>query len=90
MKKFIYIMSAFILAFSFAACVPDGMPPEDDSLPAIDIVERSELLDMVTVDHLFSEKDKQLMADMGITVSMSRFELDSDSTAGFLLEFVDR
>ena len=90
MKKFIYIMCAFILAFSLAACAPDGMPTEDDSLPAIDIVERSELLDMVTVDHLFSEKDKQLMADMGITVSMSRFELDSDSTAGFLLEFVDR
>lgn len=90
MKKFIYIMSAFILAFSLAACAPDGMPTEDDSLPAIDIVERSELLDMVTVDHLFSEKDKQLMADMGITVSMSRFELDSDSTASFLLEFVDR
>ncbi|MBE6866480.1 MAG: hypothetical protein E7492_05940 [Ruminococcaceae bacterium] len=90
MKKFIYIMSVFILAFSLAACAPDGMPTEDDSLPSIDIVERSELLDMVTVDHLFSEKDKQLMADMGITVSMSRFELDSDSTAGFLLEFVDR
>ena len=90
MKKFIYIMSAFILAFSLAACAPDGMPTEDDSLPAIDIVERSELLDMVTVDHLFSEKDKQILKDMGITVSMSRFELDSDSTAGFLLEFVDR
>ena len=90
MKKNIYILSVFIMAFSLAACAPDGMPTEDDSLPAIDIVERSELLDMVTVDHLFSEKDKQLMADMGITVSMSRFELDSDSTASFLLEFVDR
>ena len=68
MKKFIYILSVFIMAFSLAACAPDGMPPEDDSLPAIDIVERSELLDMVTVDHLFSDKDKQLLADMGITV----------------------
>lgn len=87
MKKFIYILSVFIMAFSLAACAPDGMPPEDDSLPAIDIVERSELLDMVTVDHLFSDKDKQLMADMGVSVSLDDFELTADDRAEFTLFF---
>ena len=87
MKKFIYILSVFIMAFSLAACAPDGMPTEDDSLPSIDIVQRSRLLDMVTVDHLFSDKDKQLMADMGVSVSLDDFELTADDRAEFTLFF---
>ncbi|MBR4035338.1 MAG: hypothetical protein IKJ05_01240 [Oscillospiraceae bacterium] len=89
MKKLIYIFTALLLSFSLTACTPEGMPPEDDSLPAVDIVERSQLLDMVTADHLFTADDKQLMADMGVTVSMSGFELDSDNSVSFLLEFTD-
>lgn len=87
MKKFIYILSVFIMAFSLAACAPDGMPTEDDSLPSIDIVQRSRLLDMVTVDHLFSDKDKQLMADMGVSVYLDNFELTADDRAEFILFF---
>ena len=87
MKKFIYILSVFIMAFSLAACAPDGMPTEDDSLPSIDIVQRSRLLDMVTVDHLFSDKDKQLMADMGVSVYLDNFELTADDRAEFTLFF---
>lgn len=87
MKKLIYIFTALLLSFSFTACMPEGMPPEDDSLPTIDIVERSQLLDMVTVDHILSEKDKQLLADMGVTVTMSDFALTADDRAGFTLHF---
>ena len=87
MKKFIYILSVFIMAFSFVACTPQNIPDEDDSLPSIDIVQRSRLLDMVTVDHLFSDKDKQLMADMGVSVSLDNFELTADDRAEFTLFF---
>ncbi len=87
MKKFIYILSAFILAFSLTACTQQDIPDEDDSLPSIDIVQRSQLLDMVTTDHLFSEKDRQLMADMGVSVSLDDFELTADDRAKFTLSF---
>ena len=87
MKKFIYILSAFILAFSFTSCTQQDIPDEEDSLPSIDIVQRSQLLDMVTTDHLFSEKDRQLMADMGVSVSLDDFELTADDRAKFTLSF---
>ncbi len=88
MKKLIYIFTALLLSFSLTACMPEGMPSEDDSLPAIDIVERSQLLDMVTIDHILSEKDKQVLADMGVTVTMSDFALTADDRAGFTLQFI--
>jgi hypothetical protein len=46
MRNLKYIVLTLVLAFSFTACNMD-VPMEDKSLPTVDIVQRSELLDMV-------------------------------------------
>ena len=86
MKKLKYIVAALVLAFSFTACNLE-MPPEDNSLPMVDIVQRSELLDMVNIDYVLDDATKQMLADKDVSVSMANFELTADYMAQFVLTF---
>ena len=86
MKKLKYIVAALVLAFSFTACNLE-MPPEDSSPPMVDIVQRSELLDMVNIDYVLDDATKQMLADKGVSVSMANFELTADYMAQFVLTF---
>ena len=87
MKKFKYIVAALLLSLSFTACTSDVVPP-DTSMPVVDIVQRSELLDMVNIDYLLDGATKKMLADKGVSVAMSGFELTADDMAQFKLEFV--
>ena len=86
MRNLKYIVMALALAFSFTACNMD-IPLKDESLPAVDIVERSALLDMVNIDYVLDNETKQMLADSGVSVSMSGFELTADNMAQFKLKF---
>ena len=86
MKKLKYIVAALVLAFSFTACNLE-MPPEDNPLPMVDIVQRSELLDMVNIDYVLDDATKQMLADKDVSVSMANFELTADYMAQFVLTF---
>ena len=86
MKKFKYIILAGIMAVSLTACTFD-MPPEDNSQPLIDIVQRSELLDMVNIDYVLDDDTKQMLADNDVSVTMADFELTANYMAQFVLTF---
>ena len=86
MKKLKYIVAVLVLAFSFTACNLE-LPPEDNSLPMVDIVQRSELLDMVTIDYVLDDATQQMLANKGVAVSISGFELTADYMAQFVLTF---
>ncbi len=86
MKNLKYIVIALAMAFSFTACNMD-IPLKDEPLPSIDIVERSELLDMVNIDYVLDDETEQMLADNGVSVSMSGFELTADYMAQFKLIF---
>jgi len=85
MKKFIYIFLSAIISLSLTACTPEGMPPEDESLPVVDIVERSRLLDMVNIDYVADKKLTDSLRPAGITLSMEGFEMTGDYTGIFNL-----
>ena len=85
MKKFIYILLSAVFSFSLAACAPEGMPPEDESLPVVDIVERSRLLDMVNIGYVADKKLTDSLRSAGITLSMDGFEMTGDYTGIFNL-----
>ena len=63
MKNFKYIVAALLLCLSFTACTSDTVPP-DASMPVVDIVQRSELLDMVNIDYVLDGATKKMLADM--------------------------
>ena len=86
MKKFRYLLAALVLSFSLTACTTD-IPPEDTSLPNVDVVQRSELLDMVNIDYVLDADTKQLLADCGVSATMSDFALTADDMAQFTLAF---
>ena len=86
MRNLKYIVMILALAFSFTACNTD-IPLKDEPLPSIDIVERSELLDMVNIDYVLDDVTKQMLADCGVTVTMSDFQLTADYMAQFKLTF---
>ncbi len=86
MKNLKYFAAALVLAFSLGGCSVD-IPPEDASLPTVDIVQRSELLDMVTIDYILTPHTQKLLADKGVSVSMSDFDLTADDMARFKLNF---
>ncbi|MBP0980541.1 MAG: hypothetical protein J6Q18_03155, partial [Oscillospiraceae bacterium] len=86
MRKFIYIVAAVLLSVSLTACADMGFDSDENSLPTVDIVQRSQLMDAVTEDHIFTSKDKQIMSDMGIKAELAEFSLVADDVAQ--LEFV--
>ena len=87
MRKFKYILAAFLLAASLTACTTPGFDSDENSLPTVDIVQRSQLMDAVTERHIFTDTDNQIMADMGLKAELAEFSLVADDMAQLELVF---
>ena len=87
MRKFKYILAAFLLAASLTACTTPGFDSDENSLPTVDIVQRSQLMDAVTERHIFTDTDNQIMADMGLKAELAEFSLVADDVAQLELVF---
>ena len=87
MRKFKYILAAFLLAASLTACTTPGFDSDENSLPTVDIVQRSQLMDAVTERHIFTDTDNQIMADMELKAELAEFSLVADDMAQLELVF---
>jgi len=83
MKKFVKICILLVMALALTACQYENWG--ENSGPTVDIVERSDLLDIVNIDYVFDSKDMSMLADHGITASMGDFRLTGDYAGTFNL-----
>ena len=63
------------------ACTPKPAPPPDK--PVVEIVERTDLLDMITQEHIFSTRTAEQLGESGLSADFQNIQLTGEGTVSF-------
>ncbi len=90
MKKFIKFkgrLFTMAILLTFTACTGAGQ--EENTGPGVEIVQRSRLLDRITMDHILPSRQREKLADAGLRADFKNLTMTGENTADFDLVLSD-